>query len=103
MQLALIEPLLRRIWQDDVRYIKGGVMLADFTPTSMHQRDLFADRQQDPRSEALMKVIDQINQGRLGKVYFATRGRDTSEWMMKREKLSPRYTTSIRKLPAVKA
>ena len=66
--LALIEPLLRRIWQDDVRYIKGGVMLADFTPTSMHQGDLFADWQQDPRSEALMKVIDQINQGRLGKV-----------------------------------
>ena len=66
--LALIEPLLRRIWQDDVRYMKGGVMLADFTPTSMHQGDLFADRQQDTRSEALMKVIDQINQGRLGKV-----------------------------------
>ncbi|WP_323936260.1 translesion error-prone DNA polymerase V subunit UmuC [Aeromonas caviae] len=101
--LALIEPLLRRIWRDDVRYMKGGVMLADFIPTSMHQGDLFADRQQDPRSEALMKVIDQINQGRLGKVYFAARGRDTTEWMMKREQLSPRYTTSISELPEVKA
>ncbi|MFQ2400413.1 translesion error-prone DNA polymerase V subunit UmuC [Aeromonas dhakensis] len=101
--LALVEPLLRRIWRDDVRYMKGGVMLADFTPTSMHQGDLFTDRPQDPRSEALMKVIDQINQGRLGKVYFAARGRDTTEWMMKREKLSPRYTTSISELPAVKA
>ncbi|MND21558.1 DNA polymerase IV [compost metagenome] len=101
--LALIEPLLRRIWRDDVRYMKGGVMLADFTPASMHQGDLFADQQQDPRSEALMKVIDQINQGRLGKVYFAARGRDTSEWMMKRDQLSPRYTTCISELPAVKA
>ena len=101
--LALVEPLLRRIWRDDVRYMKGGVMLADFSPASMHQGDLFADRQQDPRSEALMKVIDQINQGRLGKVYFAARGRDTSEWMMKREQLSPRYTTCISELPAVKA
>ena len=64
------------------------------------QGDLFADRQQDPRSEALMKVIDQINQGRLGKVYFAARGRDTSEWMMKREHLSPRYTTNINELPS---
>ncbi|UMQ39847.1 DUF4113 domain-containing protein [Aeromonas hydrophila] len=39
--------------------------------------------------------MDQLNQGRLGKVYFAARGRDTTEWMMKHEQLSPRYTTSI--------
>ncbi|MGE6139855.1 translesion error-prone DNA polymerase V subunit UmuC [Aeromonas rivipollensis] len=101
--LALVEPLLRRIWRDDVRYMKGGVMLADFTQASMQQGDLFADQQQDPRSEALMKVIDQINQGRLGKVYFAARGRDASKWMMKRDQLSPRYTTCISELPAVKA
>lgn len=36
-------------------------MLADFTPASMHQGDLITDQQQDPRSEALMKVIDQLN------------------------------------------
>ncbi len=101
--LALVEPLLRRIWRDDVRYMKGGVMLTDFTPTSMHQGDLFADRQQDPRSEALMKVIDLINQGRLGKVYFAARGRDSTEWTMKREQLSPRYTTCIMELPSARA
>lgn len=100
--LALVEPLLRRIWRDDVRYMKGGVMLADFTSASMHQGDLFADRQQDPRSEALMKVIDQINQGRLGKVYFAARGRGTKEWTMKREQLSPRYTTVLTELPIVR-
>ncbi len=101
--LAQVEPLLRRIWRDDIRYMKGGVMLADFSPASMHQGDLFADRQQDPHSEALMKVIDKINQGRLGKVYFAARGRDASDWMMKREQLSPHYTTSINELPVVKA
>jgi len=54
-----------------------------------------------PRSEALMKVIDQINQGRLGKVYFAARGRDASEWMMKRDQLSPRYTTELTEIPVV--
>ena len=32
-------------------------------------------------------IIDKINQGRLGKVYFAARGRDTREWMMTREQL----------------
>jgi DNA polymerase V len=100
--LSLIAPLLSRIWVEDQHYQKGGVMLADFTPIGMQQGDLFAAEQQSPRSEALMKVIDKINHGQLGKVYFATRGRDTREWMMKREQLSPRYTTELRELPVVK-
>ncbi len=49
-----------------------------------------------------MQVIDRINQGRLGKVYFTARGRDTREWMMKREQLSPHYTTALGELQAVK-
>ena len=55
------------------------------------------------RARPLMQVIDKINQGRLGKVYFAARGQDTREWMMKREQLSPRYTTCLSELPEVKA
>lgn len=35
------EPLLRRILRNDVRYMKGGVMLADFTPTCIQQGELF--------------------------------------------------------------
>lgn len=77
-------------------------MLADFTPAHMQQGDLFATGLQSPRSEALMQVIDRINKGRLGKVYFAARGRDTKEWMMEREPLSPRYTTSFCELISVK-
>lgn len=76
-------------------------MLADFTPAAIQQGDLFASEQQDPRSEALMQVIDKINKGRLGKVYFAARGPNTREWMMKREQLSPRYTTELKELPVV--
>ena len=101
--LALIPTLLSRIWRDEERYQKGGVMLGDFTPANMQQGDLFDSLQQSTRSEALMHVIDKINQGRLGRVYFAARGRDTREWMMKREQLSPRYTTAIDELPVVKA
>ncbi|MCE9955602.1 MULTISPECIES: DUF4113 domain-containing protein [Aeromonas] len=100
--LALIPQLLPHIWRDEQRYQKGGVMLAGFTPVGMQQGDLFAAEQQSPRSEALMQVIDRINQGRMGKVFFAARGRDTREWMMKREQLSPRYTTSFCELLAVK-
>ncbi|HHO0771168.1 TPA: translesion error-prone DNA polymerase V subunit UmuC [Aeromonas hydrophila] len=100
--LAQIPALLPRIWRDEQRYQKGGVMLADFTPMGMQQGDLFAGDQQATRSEALMQVIDKINRGRLGNVYFAARGRDTREWMMKREQLSPRYTTMLSELPIVK-
>ncbi|MGU5694964.1 translesion error-prone DNA polymerase V subunit UmuC [Aeromonas veronii] len=99
--LGLITPLLSRIWRDGHRYQKGGVMLADFTPIGIQQGDLFANHQQEPRSEALMLVIDKINQGRLGKVYFGARGSDASEWMMKRGHLSPRYTTVLAELPVV--
>lgn len=49
-----------------------------------------------------MQVIDKINRGRLGKIYFAARGRDTREWMMKRGMLSQCYTTMINELPIVK-
>ncbi|WP_336751912.1 DUF4113 domain-containing protein [Aeromonas hydrophila] len=51
----------------------------------------------------MQQVTYRTNQGRIGKVYFAARGRDTREWMMKREQLSPRYTTCLSELPEVKA
>ncbi|KAB7678718.1 DUF4113 domain-containing protein [Plesiomonas shigelloides] len=52
--------------------------------------------------EALMQVIDKINHSHLGKIHFASRGSDSSEWMMKRERLSPRYTTSLAEIPMAK-
>ncbi|WP_274519247.1 DUF4113 domain-containing protein [Aeromonas salmonicida] len=33
----------------------------------------------------------------------AAPGRDTKEWMMKREQLSPRYTTCISEIPVAKS
>ncbi|MFQ2157557.1 translesion error-prone DNA polymerase V subunit UmuC [Aeromonas hydrophila] len=97
--LAQIPALLPHIWRDEQRYQKGGVMLADFTPMGMQQGDLFAGDQQAPRSEALMQVIDKINRGQLGKVYFAACGRGSRELMMKQKHLSPHYTTTISEIP----
>ncbi len=77
-------------------------MLADFTPSGTQQGDLFAMEQQQSRSGALMQVIDKINQEGLGKVFFGARGKDNREWMMKREHLSPRYTTMHTELPLAK-
>ncbi|MDY7800772.1 DinB/UmuC family translesion DNA polymerase, partial [Aeromonas caviae] len=100
--LGVIHSLLSRIWRDGHRYQKGGVMLADFTPIGSQQGDLFDHHQHKPRSQDLMQMIDRINQGRLGKIHFGSCGRDNSDWMMKREKLSPRYTTALDELPIAK-
>lgn len=51
-------------------------MLACFQPANQQLGDLFTTEQQDACSEALMQVVDKINSGRLGKVYFAARGQN---------------------------
>lgn len=83
---------LDRIWVDGHRYAKAGCMLNDFTPTGVSQLNLFDEVQPRERSEQLMQVLDSINHSGLGKVWFAGRG-IAPEWQMKREMLSPAYTT----------
>ena len=95
-----VTSLLPHIWRDGFRYQKGGVILGSFTPRDHHQADLFDNS--DSIDHRLMAVIDEINHRGLGHVGFASKGVDKSEWMMKREHLSPRYTTSWTDLPLAK-
>ncbi|MGL5370423.1 MAG: DUF4113 domain-containing protein [Plesiomonas sp.] len=69
-----------------------ALAISDVMLFNCQQGDLFTSPQCHQRSEALMQVIDRINYSHRGKIHFASRGTDTSEWMMKREHLSPRYT-----------
>lgn len=89
---------LDRIWVNGHRYAKAGVMLNDFTPNGVAQLNLFDDVKPQARSEELMKVIDGINHSELGKIWFAGRG-IAPEWQMKREMLSPAYTTRWSDIP----
>lgn len=89
---------LDRIWQDSHRYAKAGVMLNDFTPTGVSQLNLFDEVQPRACSDELMKVLDGINHSGLGKLWFAGRG-IAPEWQMKREMLSPAYTTRWSDIP----
>ncbi|TWX98260.1 DUF4113 domain-containing protein, partial [Klebsiella pneumoniae] len=89
---------LGHIWVPGHRYAKAGVMLNDFTPAGGSQLSLFDDVQPRANSEALMNVVDGINHSGLGKVWFAGRG-IAPEWQMKREMLSPAYTTRWTDLP----
>ncbi|EMV5758365.1 TPA: DUF4113 domain-containing protein, partial [Escherichia coli] len=49
-------------------------------------------------SEKLMKTLDELNQSGKGNVWFAGRG-TAPEWQMKREMLSPSYTTQWTEIP----
>jgi len=92
---------LDRIWIDGHRYAKAGIMLNDFTPTGVSQLNLFDEVQPRPASYELMQVLDGINHSGLGKVWFAGRG-IAPEWQMKREMLSPAYTTRWAELPVAR-
>lgn len=96
--IAAAVKALDRIWVNDHRYAKAGCMLNDFTPTGVSQLNLFDDTQPRSNSNQLMKVVDGINHSGLGKVCFAGRG-VAPEWKMKREMLSPAYTTRWKELP----
>lgn len=92
---------LDRIWREGCRYMKAGVMLGDFFSQGVAQLNLFDDIQPRANSETLMRVIDGINQSGAGKLWFAGQGIQKS-WAMKREMLSPAYTTRYADLPVAK-
>ena len=93
---------LDAIWRDGHRYQKAGVMLGDFYSQGVAQLNLFDDNAPWKNSEKLMEVLDQLNakDGR-GTLYFAGQGIQTT-WQMKREMLSPRYTTRFSDLLRVR-
>ncbi|HHB7693811.1 TPA: Y-family DNA polymerase [Klebsiella pneumoniae] len=93
---------LDAIWRDGHCYQKAGVMLGDFYSQGVAQLNLFDDNAPRQNSEKLMEVLDHLNakDGR-GTLYFAGQGIQ-SAWQMKREMLSPRYTTRFSDLPVVR-
>ena len=92
---------LNRLWRDGYRYKKAGVTLLGLAPVSIIQGDLWT-KPDTPRSKALMRVMDGINQ---------THGRETIRlagsglhrgWKLRSEQPSPRYTTDWNDLLRVK-
>ena len=105
--LHLAAELLKKIWKDGYRYAKAGVMLADFYDEGIEQLLLFTDaavcdvKESTPANRtnaALMTVIDEINHSGKAKVFFAAKGLQ-QDWAMKRQLLSPSYTTKWAEIP----
>jgi len=98
----IIESAIRglgTIWREGYRYAKAGVMLGDFYQSGVAQFDMFSEQQPRANADALMAALDTINRSGKGKVWFAGQVERDSAWQMKREMLSPRYTTRLKDIP----
>ena len=92
---------LRRIYRSGYAYKKAGVMLCGLEPERRRQGSLLVDPEREKRSAALMQTMDWINErwGR-GSLRPLATGFDLN-WRMRREKLSPAWTTRWDELPRV--
>lgn len=98
--VAAATQCLDAIWQDGHRFQKCGVMLGDFYSQGVAQLGLFDENRPRSNSEQLMAVLDGINHSGKGRVWFAGQGIQKS-WEMKRQMLSPAYTTRFSDLMRV--
>ena len=90
---------IRKIYREGYRYKKAGVILYGLSKSSQVKGLLDYDRES---SDAIMNTMDRIN-GRYGSsvIRLASEGVEKS-WRMKREKVSPCYTTNFDDLVEVK-
>ena len=94
----LARRLLEQIWRDGYEYNKAGVMLGDFSQSTRRQISLFEKPVRD--NSQIMAAIDRIN-STVGTIKLATSGVDRG-WAMRRERLSPAYTTRWQDIPLVR-
>ncbi|MCL1126816.1 Y-family DNA polymerase [Shewanella surugensis] len=95
-----------KLFQRNVRYYKVGIGLLDLCSATNVQSDLF-ESVSDPRlmsvsDPRLMSVYDSLN-ARFGNgsIFLAAEGIST-KWQMRRERLTPQYTTCWNDIPKIK-
>lgn len=98
---------LKKIYQPGLVYQKAMITLSDIQPKGPLQLDVFAPNPQysaNPKSDALMQVLDGINQ-KMGRdtLQLGAQGLHYKQnWQMRRNLCSPRYTTRIHEILTVK-
>jgi len=97
-----ITPKLKGIFIPGRRYKKAGVVFFGLESGAVQQPDLFSSPQNDERDERLSETMDKINRqfGR-GTLFTLAAGVE-KPWAMRREHLSPCYTTNWNQLLEVK-
>lgn len=92
---------LHKIFRDGYKYKKAGVIVNDIVPENEIQENLFYKVDREKQSN-LMNAIDKINFkfGR-GEIKLAIEG-TKNDWRLRREKLSPCYTTRWEEIITIK-
>ncbi len=96
--------LLKRMYKEGYAFKKAGVLLTDLKPVGARQLTLWeADIQRHKSSRAVMSVMDRVN-AKYGKdtLQYASSGL-RKNWEMRRDKMSPQFTTRWADIPGVKA
>ena len=95
----VVSQLASQLYQPNVAYYKIGVGLLDLVSSKYQQGDLF---QPQVSHSKLMQLYDDINH-RYGHdtLFLATQG-TSSTWAMKRQLLTPQYTTNWQSIPVIK-
>lgn len=94
--------ILKRIYRPGYGYHKAGITLMEIVPRASQQLGLFGPKKETKvGDDRLMHTLDAINEryGR-GSLRLAVEGME-KPWQMRRERLSPRYTTEWAGLPRV--
>lgn len=97
--IKMVHEQIEKLYVPGYNYKKVSVFLSGFIETDKAQIDLF--HQEDPRKESIMKAVNGLNI-KFGKntiSNFVDRG--DKKWSMKRELLSPMYTTRFKDMAKV--
>ena len=93
---------LKRIYRPKYRYVKAGVMLDGIQPATVQQGQLFDNAEIGAPAAArtrLMQVVDRVNSKDGSGTLKLGSGGIRNAWSMKREKMTPAYTTRWDELP----
>lgn len=95
----VVSELSLQLYADGVRFYKVGVGLLDLVDGRHTQPDLFNPT---PDNAPLMSIFDSLNQ-RYGQntVFLGAQGIE-QKWKMRRERLTPQYTTCWTDLPKIR-
>ena len=96
--------LLEALFRPSYRYTKAGVLCLGLVPDEDRQNNLFrpVDREMERKQKALMQAVDKLNLwGGRGTVRPASTG-TRHAWAMRRQHLSPRYTTRWEDVPVAR-
>lgn len=97
--LCTVRAMVERMVQPGFRYSKAAVVLIEFTAKTARQGDLFQDNAARERSGRLMAAMGAMNASPHGRVFFAAQSRKDPNFRMRRDHLSPAYTTRWAELP----